>query len=94
MSSIAYYHKIAGSKPSCLSQAYLIGLKFKKLKYDKSADIDLVIDLVIDSVAAPPFQISTSQTAIIILVCLDLENRYNSKILIKFCGKSCVTSER
>lgn len=29
--SIAYYHKIAGSKPSCLRQAYLIGLKFKKL---------------------------------------------------------------
>ena len=92
MSSIAYYHKIAGSKPSYLSQAYLIGLKFKKI--DKSADIDLVIDLVIDSVAAPPFQISTSQTAIIILVCLDLENRYNSKILMKFCGKSCVMSER
>lgn len=54
MSSIAYYHKIAGSKPSCLSQAYLIGLKFKKLKYDKSVDIHLVIDLVIDSVAVPP----------------------------------------
>lgn len=31
VSSIPYYHKIAGSKPSCLSQAYLIGLKFKKL---------------------------------------------------------------
>lgn len=31
VSSIAYYHKIAGSKPSCLSQAYLIGLKFKEL---------------------------------------------------------------
>ncbi|BFL70004.1 hypothetical protein SKB0120_10660 [Moraxella osloensis] len=54
MSSIAYYHKIAGSKPSCLSQAYLIGLKFKKLKYDKSVDIHSVIDLVIDSVAVPP----------------------------------------
>ena len=46
VSSIAYYHKIAGSKPSCLSQAYLIGLKFKKLKYDKSVDIDSVIDLI------------------------------------------------
>ena len=92
MPIIAYYHKIAGSKPSGFRQAYLIGLKFKKI--DKSADIDLVIDLVIDSVAAPPFQISTSQTAIIILVCIDLENRYNSKILMKFCGKSCVMSER
>ena len=50
VSSIAYYHKIAGSKPSCLRQTYLIGLKFKKLKYDKSANIDLVID----SVAVPP----------------------------------------
>ena len=50
VSSIAYYHKIAGSKPSCLNQAYLIGLKFKKLKYDKSVDIDSVID----SVVLPP----------------------------------------
>ena len=49
-SIIAYYHKIAGSKPSCLSQAYLIGLKFKKLKYDKCVDIDSVID----SVVLPP----------------------------------------
>ena len=45
VSSIAYYHKIAGSKPSYLSQAYLIGLKFKKI--DKSADIDSVIDSVV-----------------------------------------------
>ena len=50
VSSIAYYHKIAGSKPSCLRQAYLIGLKFKKLKCDNSVDNDSVID----SVVLPP----------------------------------------
>ena len=45
MPIIAYYHKIAGSKPSGFRQAYLIGLKFKKLKYDKSADIHSDIDV-------------------------------------------------